>query len=41
MIIDREKMERASVERQLKEKTREVAELQSQLDGHSAELNAR
>ena len=39
--MDRERGERASMESQLRDRSREVAELQARYDAHSAELNAR
>ena len=41
VLLDREKQERMSLENQLRDKTREVAELQSRYDTHSAELNSK
>jgi len=39
--VEREKMERAAVERQLADKIKELAELQSRFDAFSAETNDR
>ena len=39
--MDRERGERMSMESQLRDRTREIAELQARYDAHSAELNAR
>ena len=39
--MDRERGERASLESMMRDSKREVGELQSRYDAHSAELNAR
>jgi rootletin len=39
--IDREKLERAGIEKQLKDKIRQAQDLQSQLDSQTSDLNAR
>lgn len=41
VAMDRERGEKASLESQLRDAKREVAELQARYDAHSAELNAR
>lgn len=41
VLLDREKQERMSLESQLRDKNREIAELQSRYDTHSAELNSK
>ena len=39
--LDRERSDRSAVESQLREKGREIQELQSRYDSHSYELNAK
>ena len=39
--MDREKMERSSVERQLADRVKELIDLQARFDAHNAEANAR
>ena len=39
--MDRERTERMGMENQLREKVREVMELQAKLDAQSGELNAK
>ena len=41
VVMDRERGERMSMESQLRDRSREIAELQARYDAHSAELNAR
>ncbi|XP_076086637.1 uncharacterized protein LOC143057256 isoform X1 [Mytilus galloprovincialis] len=41
VLLDREKQERMSLENQLRDKNREIGELQSRYDTHSAELNSK
>ena len=41
MSLEREKMERAAVERQLADRAKELADLQARFDALTAEANAR
>lgn len=41
VLLDRERSDRAAIDNQLREKNREISELQSRYDAHSYELNAK
>jgi hypothetical protein len=41
VLLDRERSDRSAIDNQLREKNREIAELQSRYDAHSYELNAK
>lgn len=40
-LLERERAERATIENRLREKNKELLELQAKFDAHAAEMNAR